>query len=164
MLTPLNSEGALSSLVQEMYKRRIPFVANMYSPHDDFGTTLEYWNGSHNVTELMRFERIGLTRNPCGSADCQCMTDGTCGFGNDVIRKFANPTLKERLPEILQWFARFSVSSDQINEMLKIRSDLASVRDKNNLNKTNIQLWYACISVIIFVFPCPSYTSLRACL
>ena len=142
MFTPLGTEQALSSLIQGMYKQRLPFVANLYSPHDDFGTTLEYWNGTHNITEVMEFEKVALKWNPCGSVDCECQTIGTCGFGSDVLRKFANPTLKERFPEILKWFGRFSVSAKQVNEILKIRADLVSDRDKNNLNKTNIQLWY----------------------
>jgi ABC-type proline/glycine betaine transport system substrate-binding protein len=110
--TPTGSEGALAALVKDLYSRRLPFLANIYTVDDSFAI----WDDINN--ELQQFEKVAFPRNPDQSVNDPCFVGGLCQYPVQPIMKAANPKLKERFPEAHDFFAGFTITTTQVNKLI----------------------------------------------
>ena len=125
----LGSEGELTNLVQDLYAKQLPFIANIYSPHLDFATILE------NETEYMEFERIALPRNPNNDVDSECYSEGTCTFPITPMQILANPNLTDTFPEMYDFALDFEMSAADVNTILSYRNTLNESMDLSGHEK-----------------------------
>eukprot|EP01083_Nonionella_stella_P181288 648872_1 len=106
------SEGNLTAFVIDLYSKGLPFIANLYSPHRDFATTLA------NATEYMQFERIALPRNPNNDVDDVCYEEGRCSFPLSPLLKIANPKLLSQFHELSTFVLDFQMSTNDVNDVI----------------------------------------------
>merc|ERR1719295_336907 len=135
---PLKSESALSDLVVDLYEKELPFIANIYSPHLDFATTLE------NSTGYMEFERIALPRNPSNGVGSVCYSEGTCTFPLTPLEKLANPNLQDEFEEMVTFALDFKMTADDVNDVMAFHAEITG---NDTLNFTEHEKWQyaACI-------------------
>ena len=126
----LGSETALTNLIQDLCAKRLPFIANLYSPHLDFATTLE------NDTEYMDYETIALPRNSNNNEQSQCFVDGKCTFPWTPLMKLANPNLIDEFEEIYDFVSDFTMFTTDVNSVLAFHSQI-----NDTLNMTEHEKW-----------------------
>merc|ERR1719361_505506 len=124
---PLRSESALSELVVDLYQKQLPFIANIYSPHLDFATTLEMDNSSG----YMEFERIALPRNPSNGVGSVCYSEGTCTFPLTPLEKLANPKLNEEFEEMFSFALDFKMTADDVNDVMAFHAEINETEFQN---------------------------------
>ena len=107
--TSSGSEGDLISMVADLYSRRIPFVANIYTPDDSFATT-DPVSGN-----LQDFIKIAFGRNKEQRSEDPCYQAGYCAYPLSPLKKSANPRLKnlDRFPEAFQFFLTYQLPATQ---------------------------------------------------
>ena len=131
---PLGSEGALSDLIQDLYAKRLPFIANLYSPHSDFATK------SGNDTEYMEFEKIYLPRNPNNGVQSECYINGSCAYPLSPLQILANPNLTDTFPEIYDFALDFSMTAEDVSFVISSHSVLGE-ESNNDSNLTDHEKW-----------------------
>ena len=124
----------MSEIVDELYDAQLPFIANIYSPHQDFA-----------IDNMNReFERIALPRNTDNSVSSQCYLDGTCDFPLTALIKLSNPALATTFPEIEDFIDEFKMASTDENEIIAFYED---IKANNGLNMNQHELWYNALAV-----------------
>jgi len=126
-------EAALSALIEDLYSKELPFIANLYSPHSDFATTLE------NDTEYMEFERVALPRNPNNDVSSSCYIDGTCTFPLSPLEKLANPNLVDEFEEMYSFAIDFAMAADDVNDIIYFYNEYSE--SVGSLNATEHEKW-----------------------
>ena len=135
----LGSESDLTALVQDLYTKQLPFIANLYSPHADFATSI---STGHNDTEYMEFEKIYLPRNQKNSVHSTCYVDGSCAYTLSAIPILANPNLPDTFPEIYDFALNFAMKTQDVSSVISFHSALDEEEDWNlNLNLTEHEKW-----------------------
>lgn len=132
----LQSEGMLSNLVRDLYKKKLPFIASIYSPHVDFATILNESTG-----EIMEFENVLIPRNPTNTKEDNCYTSGLCLAPLTPVRKIGNPNLKKRFPEMISFLRKFQLTSNDVNKIMGIQLELSSNPIEETLNFNDHDLW-----------------------
>eukprot|EP01083_Nonionella_stella_P072585 195759_1 len=125
------SEGRLSSFVQDLYAKRLPFIANLYSPHPDFATQLDGFG------EYMQFERIALQRNPSNSVQAECYVNGKCTFPVTSLQKLGNPRLVSKFPEMENFLYDFQMTANDVNDLTAYHTNASSI----DSSLTEHELW-----------------------
>ena len=126
----LGNESALTDLIQDLYAKRLPFIANLYSPHSDFSTKLE------NDTEYMEFEKIALPRNPNNDVQSTCYLDGTCNFPISPLVKLSRPNLEDEFKEMYDFVLDYSMVAEDVNQMITFHKNI-----NESLNLTAHEKW-----------------------
>eukprot|EP01083_Nonionella_stella_P016152 45161_1 len=114
------SEGNLTAFLKDLYANELPFIAAIYSPHEDFAITLP------NHTDYMQFERIALPRNPDNNPAHACYVAGQCTFPLSPLLKMGNPKLLAEFDEMDRFLAEFRMSTDDVNLIMGYHSEAAS--------------------------------------
>merc|ERR1719410_231163 len=107
--TSASGELALAALVSDMYKHRLPFISNMYTPDINFGKIDPVTGG------LQLFEKLSYPRNSDQSADDICFKEKRCQYQISQLMKAANPRLKERFKEAFDFYNVYSIPTTQLN-------------------------------------------------
>jgi len=107
--TSASGELALAALVSDMYKHRLPFISNMYTPDINFGKIDPLTGG------LQQFEKMAYPRNSDQSAGDICFQEKRCQYQVSQLMKAANPRLKESFPEAHEFYSVFSLPTTQLN-------------------------------------------------
>merc|ERR1712130_131076 len=121
-------ETLLFELVSDMYAHRLPFMANTYTPNQDFGKI-------DDVTgDLPQFEKLAFPRNPDQSANDICFQQNRCQYQISPLMKAANPRLNDTFPEAFQFYKAYYVPTTQVNllisKFLERQDDTGSVLEK----------------------------------
>jgi len=123
-------------VVGDMYRRRVPFLANIYTIDDNFGSV------DVADSELQQFEKMAFSRNPDQSVHDPCYVDQLCQNPVEPIMKAANPRLKESFPEAHEYFTGFRMTTSQINNVVSFYLDRMAARTDES--HTEIWLQAAC--------------------
>merc|ERR1719242_806864 len=105
------SESGLMDVVADMYARRVPFLADMYSIDDNFGRL-------EASGELQLFEKLKFDRNTDQSFSEPCYLDQECEWPIEPIMKAANSRLKYVFPEAHEFFTGFSMTARDVNTIV----------------------------------------------
>jgi len=127
----LKSEGALTDFVVDLYSKRLPFIANLYSPHLDFAMKLE------NMTGYMQFERVALPRNPNNDVQDTCYLEGQCTFPLSPLLKIGNPKMQKEFPEMFAFLLDFQMTTNDVNDIIAYHQESSEMY----LNLTEHELW-----------------------
>lgn len=104
----VGSELALLNMVTAMYRERLPFLANIYVPDDNFAT-IDPITG-----EFQEFEKVALPFNPAQSVFTKCFINYECQYPLETLNKMKNPLLDERFPEMTSFYSSFDLNSEQL--------------------------------------------------
>eukprot|EP01084_Bolivina_argentea_P142386 250157_1 len=129
------TEGSLMAIVKDLYDQRLPFLANIYTIDDNFGTVTNLTTG-----ELQQFEKLAFPRNPDQSMYDPCFVAKQCQNPIGPVMKAANYRLQERYPEAYDYFQGFTMSTRQLN---KVVSNYLQIDDVN-MSSTHRWLTAAC--------------------
>jgi hypothetical protein len=136
------SEGVLSEFIQDLYSKRLPFVASLYSPHLDFATLVKMNTSKNNNTEMMKFQKLYSPRNPSNTVGDICFVNGECAFPITGLRKIANPRLYERFPEMMTFLTQFKMTANDVNDIIGYQSRAAvNLELIKSLNLSAHQIW-----------------------
>ena len=135
-------EASLMELVADLYARRMPFLANIYTIDDNFGV-------ADPVTgELQQFEKLAFPRNPDQSVDDPCYVAKECQNPIEPIMKAANSRLSTTFPEAHSFFTGFTMGTRQINQIVSYYLDLKAENDNkaeaDQVSHTEVWLDAAC--------------------
>merc|ERR1719203_322962 len=130
------SESALMDVVSDMYARRVPFLADMYSIDDNFGR-LDEASG-----ELQLFEKLKFDRNTDQSFSEPCYLDQECEWPIEPIMKAANSRLKYVFPEAHEFFTAFSMTARDVNTIVSYYHERKAAQTTES--HTEIWLQAAC--------------------
>ena len=104
----VGSESFLKEMVVDMYNDRVPFIANIYVPDDNFAN-LDI-NGN-----FLDFEKLKLPFNKAQAVETECVDNFDCEYPIDPINKMINPKIVEKIPEIRIFFETFELNAEQIS-------------------------------------------------
>jgi len=107
--TTTGSETALAELVSDLYSKRQPFMASIYTPYINFAKI------DSATGKLQQFEKLVFPRNVDQTVYDPCWTSLECQHPVAPIMKAANPRLKTVFPEAHEFFNAFSMGTSQIN-------------------------------------------------
>lgn len=116
------SEGTAAEIYADLYARRQPFVANIYTPDFNFG--IRDPKATDPDDDLQKWEKIAFARNPDQSIESPCYLAETCQYPVNPIMKIANPRLAERFPEAYQFFQSYQITATSVNKLLSYYLDL----------------------------------------
>eukprot|EP01084_Bolivina_argentea_P047038 86653_1 len=122
------SEQYLLQFIQDIYTKRLPFIACLYSPSLDIAFI---YNQTHGEYAQFQFERINLPRNPDNDVKSECYIDATCDWPNTPLYKLANPKIKQMFPEIYRFLVDFKMTATDVNEIINFQYELQSTNSAN---------------------------------
>jgi len=126
------SESSMMDLVADLYRQRMPFLANIYTIDDNFGVIDEV------TGELQQFEKLSFPRNPDQSVDDPCYLAKECQNPIEPIMKAANSRLKEKYPEAHSFFTGFTMGTRQINQIVSYYLDL---KESQTADQSHTEIW-----------------------
>lgn len=126
------SESSLVELVKDLYAQRKPFLANIYTPDDNFGVIDTLTGG------LQQFEKLAFPRNPDQSMTDPCALARECQNPIDPLMKAANPRLKERYPEAHSFFSGFTMGTRQMNQIV---SNYLQLKESKTADQSLTETW-----------------------
>merc|ERR1719461_985788 len=101
--SPVFNEFYLWNIVSEMYKRRLPFIANIYTIDINFGS-VDKLGG-----ELQKFVKMAYPRNHDQSGDDAQFKIKQCQYPISQLYKAANPRTKVTFPEAHQFYSIYQM-------------------------------------------------------
>jgi ABC-type proline/glycine betaine transport system substrate-binding protein len=111
----VNSEGTLTSLIEEMVDDEMNFIAQLYSPTSDFGT--------------FEWQKINFPF----PQKTTCYEDKTCEEKLDVLFKTMNVQAALDLPEILTFLSRVRLSNIHVNSIIADSIKLSTSTTKDSV-------------------------------
>jgi len=129
-----HNEFNLMQVVKDLYRQRVPFLANIYTVDDNFAIFDE------ESGELQQFEKLAFDRNPDQTVTDPCYLAKTCQPPIEPLMKAANPRLAAKFPEAHQFFTAFILSARQLNQIIAYYLDLYAEWDPAS-DKGHTEVW-----------------------
>lgn len=102
-------ETLLWDIVTQMYRRRLPFIANIYTIDINFGS-IDPLTG-----DLQNFQKMAYPRNSDQSADDTVFVKKQCQYPISQLYKAANPRTEVTFPEAHQFYSIYQMPTSQLN-------------------------------------------------
>ena len=103
----LGTDARMTDFVDDLYSKRLPFVASMEGPSIDFANGRE-------------FAKVSLPRNPSNSILEECFSvHSNCSKPMSDLGKLANPKMADSFPEMLAFIEKWTMMASDVNKILQ---------------------------------------------